>query len=66
METKFTLFYKEQRNKTAFLIEIMQATGVSYATALRWAQGKNVPQNHLHIKVLSEITGISAEELFNN
>lgn len=52
--------------KTDFLNEITSRTGVSFNTARNWVRYGMKPNNHEHISVLSEITGIPTKDLWND
>lgn len=52
--------------KTEFMNEIIKRTGVSFTTARNWVIYNMKPNNPDHIKVLSEITGIPIENLWND
>lgn len=51
--------------KTEFINDIAARTGVSTATVRNWIAYGMKPNNHKHIEILSEITGIPENELWN-
>lgn len=51
--------------KTEFINEITRRTGVSFTAARNWVVYGMKPNNPEHISVLSEITGISPEDLWS-
>lgn len=51
--------------KTDFINEITKRTGVSFTAARNWVVYGMRPNNPEHIFVLSEITGISPENLWS-
>lgn len=50
--------------KTDFVNQVAFRANVSTNTVRNWIDGTK-PANPKHINIISEITGISAEELFN-
>lgn len=50
--------------KTNFINEVVRKTGVSAATVRNWIFYGMKPANENHIKVLSELTGITSEKLW--
>lgn len=51
--------------KTAFINEVMKRTGVSFTTARNWVIYGMKPNKPEHVSILSEITGISPDDLWN-
>ena len=49
--------------KTEFVNKVAKLTGASTASVRNWILGMK-PQNHEHIKILSEVTGISEDCLW--
>lgn len=43
---------------------IMAETEKSYATVMRWVRGKSVPEDANDRKIISNLTGLSEEDLF--
>ncbi|MBQ8969237.1 MAG: hypothetical protein IJ064_05855 [Bacteroidaceae bacterium] len=52
--------------KTDFITRIMSECGVSFTTARNWVMGITRPFNPDHVQRLSAITGIAAEDLWEN
>ena len=48
------------------IIDIMQKCNVVESTAFNWVRGKSKPDDPCHIKVLVELTGIAAEDLWED
>lgn len=63
-------FYKKLPSsispKSDFLREISQRCGVTYMTARNWVVYGMKPSNREHFKVLSELTGIPEDHLFED
>lgn len=55
---------REVPPKTRLVKEIMRSCSVEMVTVRKWLSGESVPQNPEHVKRISDITGIPAEELF--
>lgn len=51
--------------KTEFINEVIRRTGVSFTTARNWVIYGMRPNKPEHVSILSEITGISPEDLWN-
>lgn len=51
--------------KTEFINEITKRTGVSFTAARNWVIYGMKPNNPKHVSALSEITGISPEDLWS-
>lgn len=51
--------------KTEFVNDIAQRTGVSTATVRNWIAYGMRPNNPDHVQILSEVTGIPVEDLWN-
>lgn len=51
--------------KTEFVTKVANACNVHIATARNWVLGNTKPVDSAHVKVLSEMTGIPAGELWN-
>lgn len=51
--------------KTEFINEVIKRTGVSFNTARNWVIYGMKPNKPEHVAILSEITGISPEHLWN-
>lgn len=72
MEKKNSLpeFYeslpKASYPKTEFVMKVAEACNVHVATARNWVLGNTKPVDSAHVKVLSEMTGIPMEKLWNN
>lgn len=47
------------------IIEVATKCGVPFWTARSWLAYGNVPRNKKHLEVLSEITGIALEDLYD-
>ncbi len=52
--------------KTDFITRIMSGCSVSFTTARNWVMGVTRPLNPEHVKFLSDMTGIPADELWSN
>lgn len=50
--------------KSDFLRLIMSECGVSFTTAINWVNGKVKPSKKVYLEKLSQITGLSQEQLF--
>lgn len=50
--------------KKDLIDKIAKACNVSIPTVRNWIYGKHTPSNSAHIKVVSEITGVSEKDLF--
>ncbi len=51
--------------KSNFLNEVVRKCDVSFIAVRNWVKGKNKPADSKCVKVLSDITGIPEDELFN-
>lgn len=51
--------------KTEFINDVAQRTGVSTATVRNWIAYGMRPNNHKHVEVLCEMTGIPENELWD-
>lgn len=52
--------------RNSFVVKLMTECEVSQATVYNWSINKFKPQKASHYRILSEITGIPAENLFPN
>ena len=52
--------------KKDFVKRVMEDCEVSEATVYNWTTNRSKPQKASHYRILSEITGIPAENLFPN
>lgn len=59
-------FYKNLKEKTAFINEVCYRTGRSAATVHNWIKYGMKPKNPRDIEVLSAITKIASKDLWSN
>ena len=59
-------YYDELTNKTRFINEVCYKTGRSAATVRNWIKYGMRPADTADLEILSEITGISKEKLWDN
>lgn len=59
-------YYEGLSNKTSFVNEVCYKTGRSSATIRNWIKYGMRPSDSKDIEVLSEITGIPAENLWKD
>lgn len=52
--------------KRQLIIDIMQRCNVVETTAFNWVKGRSKPTDSSHIQVLVELTGIKAEDLWED
>lgn len=52
--------------KTEFINEVSSKTGKSHVTVSNWVHGKTRPNDPKDLVVLSELTGLSINDLFND
>ena len=52
--------------KTLFINKVQAATGKSYVTVSNWVHGKTKPSEPKDLVILSELTGLSINDLFND
>lgn len=63
--TTLSKFYREMKGgKTALLLSIADECDCSVNCVLRWVQGFNKTNDPKRIEVLSKMTGIPADKLF--
>lgn len=52
--------------KTEFITRIMSECGVSFTTARNWVMGVTRPDKEENVRKLSEMTGISTDDLWKS
>lgn len=52
--------------KTEFMNEVAKQCGVSFSTVRNWIRFGMKPSNPKHVEILSQLTGIDAEDLWKD
>lgn len=67
-KSNFASFYDAlpdvEAPKTEFIRSLSKRCGVVEQTARTWVKGRSIPKEESHLKIISEMTGISINELF--
>jgi len=65
LKTYYEKLKRETPPKTAFVEEIAQRCAVNETTVRNWIKYGMKPSNPAHIDILSELTGIAKDKLWN-
>lgn len=64
LKSYFSRLPKRKSPRKEFISEISARCGVSEQTVRNWCIYGMKPQNFMHVKILSEVTGIKEDELW--